>query len=88
MRPDWLPLATNKAHALLFLGRTREARALYLRYKGQRADKDAKLWEEVIREDFEALKKRGVSHRRMAEIEALLTRIGDDERQRITTRRK
>ncbi len=72
LRPDWLPLATNKAHALMFLGRVREARALYLRYKGQRVEAGGKLWEEAIAEDFKEFEKRGLKHRRMAEIAALL----------------
>ena len=63
---------TNKAHALLFLGRMREARALYLRYKGKRVSEGGKLWEEAIRDDFEEFKQHGLKHRQMAEIEALL----------------
>lgn len=63
---------TNKAHALLFLGRMREARALYLRYKGKRVSEGGMLWEEAIRDDFKEFKQRGLKHRQMAEIEALL----------------
>ncbi len=62
---------TNKAHALMFLGRAQEARALYLRFKGKRVE-GGKLWEEAVRDDFKELKKRGLKHRQMAEIEALL----------------
>ena len=64
--------ATNKAHALMFLGRVREARALYRRYKGQRVVKDGKLWEEAILDDFKEFEKHGLKHRQMAEIRALL----------------
>ncbi|MGO9172280.1 MAG: caspase family protein [Rhodomicrobium sp.] len=74
IEPDRIVLATNKAHALMFLGRAREARALYLRYKGQRVEKDGKLWEEAILNDFKEFEKRGLKHRQMAEIEALLAR--------------
>jgi hypothetical protein len=34
-QPDMLPSIMNKAHALMFLGRDRDARALYAHYKGQ-----------------------------------------------------
>jgi tetratricopeptide (TPR) repeat protein len=63
---------TNKAHALMFLGRSREARALYRYYKSQRVVKDGKLWEEGILGDFEEFEKRGLKHRQMAEIKTLL----------------
>jgi tetratricopeptide (TPR) repeat protein len=72
IRPDWLPLATNKAHALMFLGRAEEARSVYQRYKGQRVEKDGNLWEQVIREDFQEFAKHGLKHAQIAEIEALL----------------
>ena len=42
----------------MFLGRARAARALYLRYKGQRVEKDGKLWEEAILDDFKEFEKR------------------------------
>jgi len=58
----------------MFLGRTRAARALYLRYKGQRVEKDGKLWEDAILDDFKELEQRGLKHRQMAEIKALLAR--------------
>ena len=50
----------------------REARALYLRYKGKRVSEGGMLWEEAIRDDFKEFKQRGLKHRQMAEIEALL----------------
>ena len=71
--PDAPLYATNKAHALMFLGRARAARALYLRYKGQHVEKDGKLWEEAILDDFKEFEKRGLKHRQMPEIKALLT---------------
>ena len=72
IEPERIVYATNKAHALMFLGRGRAARALYLRYKGQRLGKDGKLWEAAILDDFKEFEKRGLKHRQMAEIEALL----------------
>ncbi len=64
--------AMGKAHALMFLGRPEEARALYLRYKGQPLIKDGWLWEAGILDHFEEFEKRGLKHRQMAEIKALL----------------
>ncbi|MGO9986701.1 MAG: caspase family protein [Rhodomicrobium sp.] len=75
IEPETIVLAMNKAHALMFLGRAKEARALYRRYKGQRV-KGAGLWEEEILNDFKEFEKRGLKHRQMAEIEALLAAPG------------
>ncbi len=51
--------ATNRAHALMFLGRAREAKWLHQMYKGQPVQKGGKLWEEAIRDDFKEFGKRG-----------------------------
>ncbi|MGO8954371.1 MAG: tetratricopeptide repeat protein [Rhodomicrobium sp.] len=72
IEPERILHATNKAHALMFLGRAEEARALYLRYKGQATDKGGKLWEAAILEDFQEFEKRGLTHPQMAEIRRLL----------------
>ena len=64
--------ATNRAHALMFLGRAREAKWLHQMYKGKPVQQGGKLWEEAIREDFKEFGKRGLRHAQIAEIEALL----------------
>ena len=69
--PKDLTPITNKAHALMFLGRAKEAQELYLKYKGQRFT-DMGLWEEEILKDFDKLEKAGVTHPQMAEIRAAL----------------
>jgi hypothetical protein len=56
----------------MFLKRTREARALYLTHKGK-VSLD-KHWEKVIADDFVELRKAGLSHPLMAEIERTLGR--------------
>jgi len=63
----------NRAHALMYLGRSDEARALFLLHKGKlvSADDD-KPWRQVIGEDFAVLRKAGLAHPMMAEIEAAL----------------
>ena len=68
--PDNLPIETNRAHALMFLGRGDESKAIYLAHKGQRmSDQDGRLWERVIADDFAELRKAGLTHPMMAEIE-------------------
>ena len=65
---DEIWLYTNRAHALMFLDRVEEARALYLKYRGQKVDGD-KSWETVVLEDFAELQKAGFIHPLMQEIE-------------------
>jgi len=68
--PDDLGIEINRAHALMFLGRGEEAKALYLTYKGKPIpDENGKLWERVIAEDFAKFRKAGLTHPMMADIE-------------------
>jgi tetratricopeptide (TPR) repeat protein len=66
--PDQIWLYTNKAHALMFLGRTDEARELYRKYRGTQLQKD-KPWEAAVLEDFAAFRKAQLSNPLMDEIE-------------------
>ena len=59
---------TNRAHALMFLGRIDEARALYLKYRGKQDVQPGKSWEIVILEDFAELQKAGLTSSLMEEI--------------------
>ena len=68
--PEQLWLQLNRAHALMFLGDTEEARALYLRYQGQRNVVGDKSWEQAITADFAELQAKGITHPLMVEIEA------------------
>jgi hypothetical protein len=52
----------------MFLGRVDEARALYLRYRGEKNVHDEKPWESVVLEDFTELRKAGLTHPLMDEI--------------------
>ncbi len=70
IQPDNLMPATNRAHALMFLGRARQARALYLKYKGQRIAEGGDLWEEAILKDFAEFEKASLTHPQMDEIRA------------------
>jgi TPR repeat protein len=68
--PDSLPIETNRAHALMFLGRAGESKALYFAYKGRPiSGQSDKLWERVIVDDFAELRQSGLTHPMMAEIE-------------------
>jgi hypothetical protein len=70
LAPNHRPALVNRAHALLFLGRTREARAAYLENKGQ--EEDGKKWEDVVIADFAELRKAGVVNPMTSRIEAEL----------------
>lgn len=59
----------NRAHALMFLQRAREARAVYLVHKGKSLW--GKRWEEVA-DNFDKLRKVGLAHPMMAEMERTL----------------
>jgi tetratricopeptide (TPR) repeat protein len=76
LAPDKIWLYTNRAHALMFLGRIDEAWALYLKYRGQKNVQGEKSWEAVILEDFAELRKAGLSNPLMGEIEKLFASAG------------
>jgi TPR repeat protein len=68
--PDDLTIESYRALALMFLGRGEESKALYLAYKGKSVlERDGKLWEHVIAEDFAEFRKAGLTHPMMADIE-------------------
>jgi predicted Zn-dependent protease len=68
--PKNLAIETNRAHALMFLGREKEAKALYLAYKGKRVpEQDNKTWDQVVDEDFAEFAKIGLNNPLIAKIE-------------------
>jgi tetratricopeptide (TPR) repeat protein len=69
-------LHAKRAHALMFLDRLDEARTIYLRYRGRADVRGGKSWEAVLREDFADLRKAGLSHPLMDEIESRLAGAG------------
>jgi hypothetical protein len=69
LAPEKIWLYTSRAHALMFLDRTDEARALYLKYWGAQKVVGDKSWEAVILEDFAEFRKAGLTHPLMQEIE-------------------
>jgi len=58
------------AAALMFLGRTAEAKAIYLDFKGQQVSGHS--WEQMIHDQFAELRTAGLTHPLMAEVEAAL----------------
>ncbi len=64
---------TNCAHALLFLNRLVEAKAIYLRHRGETdPDNNSRTWEETVAADFSTLRGAGIDSPAMSEIERLL----------------
>ena len=74
--PDQIWWNMNRAHALMFLARVDEARALYLQYHGKKLVED-KSWDTIVLEDFAELRKAGLSHPLMDEIEKRLAAGGE-----------
>lgn len=69
LTPSDLVIETNRAHALMFLGRLDEARELYRAYVDKRPN-PSRTWQEEIRGDFQAFRRIGLDHPLMQEIEA------------------
>jgi TPR repeat protein len=70
--PDDLTIEPKRAHALMFLeGREEDAKALYLAHKGEviSLGEDAWPWESAIAAEFAELRKAGLMHPMMADIE-------------------
>jgi tetratricopeptide (TPR) repeat protein len=66
--PDEIWLYANRAHALMFLGRTAEARAIYLQYRDRTDVQNGKSWVITVLEDFDELNKAGLTAPLMEEI--------------------
>lgn len=60
LMPGKLWLETNRAHALLFLGRPSEAIEAYIDHKGW-FDRDRGAWEDLILKDFTEFRARGLN---------------------------
>ena len=73
LNPKDLVAQTNRAHALLFLGRTKEAEAIYLGHRGENVFTNSEeKWEEAILGDFDDLEKAGLGNAEIARVRALL----------------
>jgi TPR repeat protein len=69
--PDDLAIQRKRAHALMFLEREKEAKALHLAHKGKplSGQYGGKLWERAIVEDFAEFRMAGLTHPMMADIQ-------------------
>jgi hypothetical protein len=59
-----------RADALMMLGQTEEARAIYLRYQGLNDDGSGSSWKQDVLDDFNELRRKGYSKPLMMEIQA------------------
>ena len=73
LNPKDLAAQTNRAHALLFLGRTKDAETIYLQHRGEKvfSGSDEK-WETAILGDFDDLERAGITHPEFARLRGLL----------------
>jgi tetratricopeptide (TPR) repeat protein len=70
--PSSLWIETNRAHALLFLGRFGEAKAIYQSDKDKILD-NGKSFSKTVKEHFARLRKYGIDLAAMKDIEVLLS---------------
>jgi hypothetical protein len=68
LTPKELWLYVIRADALMFLGRVDEARAIFLKYRGQKLD-NGQPWEVAVLEDFGHFQQAGLTSPLMTEIE-------------------
>jgi Tfp pilus assembly protein PilF len=79
--PDRVSSYLNRAHALMFLGRADEARAVYLRYRAESDVQDSKSWVTVVLQNFGELRRAGLTNPLMKEIEdKVVTRGGGNSK--------
>ena len=73
IEPTVLWLYANRAHGLMYSDRPAEARAIYYKYRGRKIAQTDKPWEAIILEDFAEMRKAGLTHPLMDEIEKQFT---------------
>ena len=64
---DYISIDANRAHALMLLGSTDEARAIYAMHKGQET-RNNKIWDDEVLDDFYELERADIEHPLMDEI--------------------
>jgi TPR repeat protein len=74
LEPDKLWIENNHAHALMFLDRTEEARALYLSHRDEPTQGSANTpWRKAVADDFAKFRAKGLFKPLMDEIEAVMS---------------
>jgi len=76
LQPDVLWIETNRAHALLFIGRTKLAIAAYIARKGETLPDNSK-WDDAILKDFAEFRKRGLDRSHLRQVEEALAAAPD-----------
>ena len=76
LQPDVLWIETNRAHALLFLDRTKMAIAAYIAHKGETLPDNSK-WDDAILKDFAEFRKRKLDHPHLRRVEEALATAPD-----------
>ena len=64
---DYISIDANRAHALMLLGSTDEARAIYAMHKGEET-RNNKIWDDEVLDDFDELEQANIKHPLMDEI--------------------
>ena len=64
---DYISIDANRAHALMLLGSTDEARAIYALHKGEET-RNNKIWDDEVLDDFDELERANIEHPLMDEI--------------------
>src|SRR5438270_7530369 len=70
--PAALWVETNRAHALLFLGRCEDAKTVYVEYR-DRLVFEHKMFAQAVMEDFAEFRKYGIDTPEMKDIDVLLS---------------
>jgi CHAT domain-containing protein len=84
LKPGTLWIASNRAHALLFLSRTSEAIKAYVEHKGETVPDQGK-WEEVILKDFAEFRARRLTSRKFTVVEQALAAAPQDPKAELET---
>ena len=69
---DYISIDANRAHALMLLGSTDEARAIYALHKGEET-RNNKIWDDEVLDDFYELERANIEHPLMDEIRSAWT---------------
>ena len=76
LQPDVLWIETNRAHALLLLGRTKLAVAAYIAHKAETLPDNSK-WDDAILKDFGEFRKRKLDRSHLRQVEEALAAAPD-----------
>ncbi|HEX3654863.1 MAG TPA: DUF4062 domain-containing protein [Pirellulales bacterium] len=67
-----LYLEMNRAHALLLLRRSDEAKAIYVRYQGKTVEETGRTWEQFVLQDLDELESHGIKSPEFSHLRELL----------------